>query len=60
MKQFRKHYLPHSMKYPLFFLGLLVLIVVGVGVQMAGLPLAAQAATAVVGFVLLFLGIVLE
>ncbi|MDG7001027.1 MAG: hypothetical protein JRN15_18180 [Nitrososphaerota archaeon] len=60
MKPFRKHYLPHSLKYALFFLGLLVLIVVGVGVQMAGLPLAAQAATAVAGFVLLFLGIVLE
>ncbi|MDG6997135.1 MAG: hypothetical protein JRN52_14535 [Nitrososphaerota archaeon] len=60
MKPFKKHYLPHAIKYPLFFLGLLVLIGGGVGVQMAGLPLMAEVSTAVVGFVLLFLGIVLE
>ena len=60
MKSFRKHYVPHSMKYALFFLGLLVLIGGGVGVQMANLPLNAEIGTAVAGFVLLFLGIVLE
>ena len=60
MKQFKKHYLPHSIKYGLFFLGLLILIGGGVGVQMVNLPLSAEIGTAVVGFVLLLLGIVLE
>lgn len=49
-----------ELKYPLFLLGLVIMIVGGLTVQHLALPLAAEVATEVVGFVLLFLGIILE
>jgi hypothetical protein len=49
-----------EVKYPLFLLGLFVIIVGGLGAQHFGLPLSVDVAIVVVGFVLLFLGIVLE
>jgi len=52
--------LPHSLKYPLFFLGLLIIIVGGLGVQKIGAPLNVQVATAAAGFIIMILGIVLE
>ena len=49
-----------EIKYPLFLIGLVIIIVGGLTVQHLALPLVADVATVVVGFVLLFLGIVLE
>jgi hypothetical protein len=47
-------------KYPLFLLGLVVIIAGGLSAQHFAMPLFVDVATVVVGFVLLFLGIVLE
>jgi hypothetical protein len=60
LKQFRKHYVSHTIKYPLFFLGLLLLIVGEVAIQLTRPSLVAEAVMAVAGFALLFLGIVVE
>jgi hypothetical protein len=60
MKLFRRHYITHTVKYPLFFLGLLLLIVGEVAIQATSPSLFAEGITAVIGFALLFLGIVLE
>jgi uncharacterized membrane protein YGL010W len=48
------------MKYPIFILGLFVMIAGGLAVERLGLPLNAEVATMVVGFILFFLGIVIE
>ncbi len=50
--------MPKALKYPLFFLGLLVIIAGGLGAQNLGLPADASVAAAVVGFVLLIISIV--
>jgi hypothetical protein len=49
-----------SLKYSLFFLGLLVIIGGELGAQQLKLPLNAEIAIAVAGFVVFLLGIVLE
>jgi hypothetical protein len=48
------------MKYPIFILGLFIMIGGGLATQHLGLPTSAIAATVTVGFILFFLGIVLE
>ncbi|MHB8567709.1 MAG: hypothetical protein ACYC7D_14750 [Nitrososphaerales archaeon] len=58
MPHHAKHYIPKSLKYPIFFLGLLVIIVGGLGAQQLKLPLEASIATASVGFILLLISIV--
>jgi hypothetical protein len=50
----------HTLKYPLFFLGLLLLIGGEVGIQIIAPSLLAEGIIAIAGFVVLFLGIVLE
>jgi len=55
-----KNIIPRSLKYPLFFLGLLVIIGGVLGAQQLKLPLDAEIAAAVAGSVILVLGIVLE
>lgn len=52
--------LPHDLKYPLFLVGLVIVIAGGVGGIKMGLSTNTDAAIAVVGFVVMFLGIILE
>lgn len=54
-----KHIVSREMKYPIFILGLFVMIVGGLAVQHLGLPVDATVATVTLGFILFFLGIVL-
>lgn len=56
----KNRFVLREIKYPLFLLGLVIMIIGGLTVQHLALPLAAEVATEVVGFVLLFLGIILE
>jgi len=55
-----KRILPHDFKYPLFLLGLVIIILGGVGGIKLGLSTDQDVAIAAVGFVVMFLGIVLE
>jgi hypothetical protein len=55
-----KRILPHDFKYPLFFLGFLIIIAGGLGGIRLGLGIYEDVAIATVGFVILFLGIILE
>lgn len=55
-----KEIIPRALKYPLFFIGLFVIIVGTITVSKLGMSLEAEAATAGVGFLILVLGIVLE
>jgi hypothetical protein len=55
-----KNVIPRDFKYPLFFLGLFVLVVGELGAQQLNLSLEIRVVIAVVGFLLLMLGIVLE
>jgi len=59
MKQPGKHFMPKDLKYPLFFLGLLLLIGGGLITIKLNMGLAASEAVAAVGFVLLILSIIL-
>lgn len=52
--------LPHDLKYPMFFLGLLVIIGGGLGGIKMGLGTFQDVGIAVVGFLIMLLGIVLE
>ncbi len=60
MKQASRRAATKELKYPLFLIGLAVMICGGVGIEHYGLPLNALVGTVVVGFILMFLGIVLE
>ena len=55
-----KRLVAREMKYPIFILGLFIMIGGGLATQHLGLPTSAIAATVTVGFILFFLGIVLE
>ena len=55
-----KQLVPRNMKYPIFILGLFIMIGGGLVVQRLGLPLDAEVATVGLGFILFFLGIVIE
>jgi hypothetical protein len=55
-----KQLVSKEMKYPIFILGLFIMIGGGLAVQRLGLPLNAEVATVALGFILFFLGIVLE
>ena len=49
-----------QLKFPIFILGLFIMIVGAVVVTHFGLPVDAIAATVALGFILFFLGIVLD
>lgn len=55
-----RHAMPKILKYPLFFIGMLIIIGGGLGSQMLGLPLTATEIAAVVGFILLIISIVIN
>jgi len=55
-----KRILPHDFKYPLFLLGLFVIVAGGVGGIKMGIDTNDEVAITVVGFVMMFLGIILE
>jgi hypothetical protein len=52
--------LPHDLKYPLFLIGLLIIVAGGVGGIQMGLSIDEDASIALAGFVVMFLGIILE
>ncbi len=54
-----KRLVSREMKYPIFILGLFIMIGGGLAVERLGLPLNAEVATVVIGFILFFLGIVI-
>lgn len=60
MKSETKHSSRREMKYPLFLLGLVVMIAGGLAVARYAYTLDAEVITIAVGFVLMFIGIVLE
>jgi hypothetical protein len=55
-----KRILPHDFKYPLFLLGLLVIIGSGIGAIKIGLGVYQEVAISAIGFLIMLLGIVLE
>jgi hypothetical protein len=55
-----KRILPHDFKYPLFLLGLFIIVAGGLGGIKLGLGTNQDVAIAVVGFVIMALGIILE
>ncbi len=55
-----KRILPHDFKYPLFLLGLVVIIVGDIGATKVGLGLYQELAISAIGFLIMVLGIVLE
>ena len=55
-----KEIVPRSFKYPMFFLGLLIMIVGGLGAVKLDLSIQLEALIVAVGFLVLLLGIVLE
>jgi len=55
-----KRILPHDLKYPLFLVGLAIIIFGGIGGVKVGLRTYEDVAIAVVGFVVMLLGIILE
>lgn len=60
MKSETKSNSRREMKYPLFLLGLLVMIAGGLVVSRYAYSLDAEVATMAVGFALMFIGIVLD
>ncbi|MHB1869167.1 MAG: hypothetical protein ACYCPP_09520 [Nitrososphaerales archaeon] len=48
------------MKYPIFLLGMFIIIAGGIVVQHLGAPVSTEAATVTLGFVLVVLGLVIE
>jgi hypothetical protein len=52
--------IPHDLKYPLFLIGLLIIVGGGLGGIKLGLATDQDLAIAAVGFVVMFLGIILE
>ena len=59
MKQPGKHFMPKELKYPLFFLGLLLIIGGGLATIKLDMGLAASEAVAAVGFIVLMISIIL-
>ena len=55
-----KHLVRREMKYPIFLLGMFIIIVGGIGVQHLGLPVSTEVATVALGFVLVVLGLLIE
>jgi hypothetical protein len=55
-----KSLVSRQLKFPIFILGLFIMIVGAVTVTHFGLPVDAIAATVALGFILFFLGIVLD
>jgi hypothetical protein len=55
-----RHAVPKVMRYPLFLVGLLILIVGGVGGVYAHVPDTTEAGFAAVGFVFLLLSVILR
>ena len=55
-----RNVIKRSLKYPLFFLGLLIIIGGEIGAVQLGLHLNAEIIIAVAGFIVFLLGIVLE
>jgi hypothetical protein len=55
-----KQLVSRDLKYPIFILGLFLMIGGGLAVQRLGLPLDVEVATVAVGFILFFIGIVIE
>jgi hypothetical protein len=55
-----KRILNHDFKYPLFLVGLLIIVGGGLGGIKLGLGIDQDVGIAAVGFVIMFLGIVLE
>ncbi len=52
--------MPKILKYPLFFLGLLIIIGGGLGTQMTHMPLVSTEVAAIVGFIILVISIVVN
>jgi hypothetical protein len=59
MKQPGKHFMPKELKYPLFFLGLFLIIGGGLATIRLDMSLAASEAVAAVGFIVLTISIIL-
>jgi hypothetical protein len=55
-----KRLLPHDFKYPLFLIGLLIIVGGGLGGIKEGLAVYQDLGIAAVGFVVMTLGIILE
>jgi len=55
-----RHLVRREMKYPIFLLGMFIIIAGGIGVQHLGVPVSTEAATVALGFVLVVLGLVIE
>jgi len=55
-----KRILPHDFKYPLFLIGLVIIIAGGIGGIKVGLGTDQDVALVAVGFLIMFLGIILE
>ena len=55
-----KHLISREMKFPIFILGMFIIIGGGLTVQHLGLSVSIETATVVLGFILVFLGIVIE
>lgn len=60
MKSEERHDAKRELKYPLFILGLIVMIAGGLVVARMAYSLEAEAVTIAVGFVLMLIGIVLD
>ncbi len=60
MKDPAKHFLPKGARYPIFFLGLLVIIVGGIGTVQLNLPLISTVVAGAVGFLLLAISVILR
>jgi hypothetical protein len=56
----QRNFVRRSLKYPLFFLGLLIIVVGEIGAVRLGLSTNIEIVIAVAGFVIFLLGIVLE
>jgi len=59
MKLPGKHFMPKDLKYPLFFLGLLIIIGGGLATIKLNMGLTASEAVAAIGFIVLMISIIL-
>ena len=60
MPHSERHLIPKGLKYPLFFLGLIIMIGGGLAVQVLTLPFEVAEIAGAVGFIVLILSIVLN
>lgn len=58
MPTHHKHYMPKMLKYPLFCIGLLILVFGELGANFMGLPVDSAVGVGAVGFIVLMISIV--